>query len=45
LTVAVRALVGAPLYLLLIALIDPDARALVTEGRARLGKVAGPEIS
>lgn len=42
LTVAVRALVGPPLYVLLIALIDPDARALVIKGRDALRKLLAP---
>ncbi len=45
LTVAVRALVGPPIYVLLIALIDPDARALVTKGRAGLRNLLGPAVS
>jgi O-antigen/teichoic acid export membrane protein len=45
LTVVVRALVGPPLYVLLIALIDPDARALVMKGRAGLRKFRSPAVS
>ena len=45
LTVVVRALVGPPVYVLLIALIDPDARTLVMKGRAGLRKILGPAIS
>jgi O-antigen/teichoic acid export membrane protein len=45
LTVAVRALVGTPLYVLLIALIDPDARRLVMKGRAGLRKLLSPAVS
>ena len=45
LTVAVRALIGTPLYVLLIALIDPDARNLVMKGRAGLRKFRGPAVS
>jgi O-antigen/teichoic acid export membrane protein len=40
-TVAVRALVGPPLYVLLIALIDPDARTLAMKGRDGLRKLLG----
>jgi hypothetical protein len=45
LTVAVRALVGTPLYVLLIAVIDPDARNLVMKGGAGLRKFRGPTVS
>ena len=44
-TVAVRALIGPPIYVLLIALIDPDARALVMKGRAGLRRSRGPAVS
>ncbi len=39
-TVAARMIVGAPVYLLLIALIDPDARLLVAKAGARLRRMA-----
>lgn len=45
LTVAVRALVGPPLYVLLIALIDADARTLVMKGSAGLRRFRGPTVS
>jgi len=39
-TVAARMTVGAPVYLLLIGLIDPDARLLVAKAGARLRRMA-----
>ncbi len=39
-TVALRVVVGAPIYLLLAALFDPDARRLVADGRDRLRRKA-----
>jgi hypothetical protein len=44
-TVVVRALVGPPVYVLLIALIDPDARTLVMKGRAGLRRFRGAAAS
>jgi O-antigen/teichoic acid export membrane protein len=44
LTVALRALIGAPVYVALVALIDPDARNALAEGRQRMRrKFTSPE--
>jgi hypothetical protein len=44
-TVAARMLAGAPIYLGLIALIDPDARLLLAKAVARLRRMAGGGVA